>query len=123
MSTGKRRVFDREFKLSAIERLRGGASPAALCQELQISRGRLSQWCSDYRRHGPAGLRKAGRPRKTDARLIKANDFDTARKRIGELERKIGQQQIELDFFRLALRRIGEARRRSDTPGVKASTL
>src|SRR3984893_9324139 len=39
MSTGKRRVFDREFKLSAIEQLHGGASAAALCQELQISRG------------------------------------------------------------------------------------
>jgi transposase len=126
MSTGKRRVFDREFKLSAIEQLHGGASAAALCQELQISRGRLSQWCSDYRRHGPAGLRKAGRPRKTDAKLdrvVKATDFETARERVGELERKIGQQQIELDFFRLALRRIGEARRPSDAPGVKASTL
>ena len=56
-------------------------------------------------------------------RVAKTTDFETARERIGELERKIGQQQIELDFFRLALRRIGEARRPSDAPGVKASTL
>jgi transposase len=125
MFTGKRRVFDREFKVSAVERLIGGESAAALCHELQISCGRLSQWCSHYRRHGPAGLRRAGRPRKTDAKLdrvVKAKDLDTARERNSELERKIGQQQIELDFFRLALRRIGEARRPSDGLGVRAST-
>ena len=42
--------------------------------------------------------------------------------RVGELERKIGQQQVELDFFRQALRHIGEARRPSDGSRVKAST-
>ena len=126
MSTGKRRVFDREFKISAIERVIGGESAAALCDELQISRSRLSLWCSHYRRHGRSGLRKAGRPRKAEAKLdrvVKATDFERARERIGELERKIGRQQIELDFFRLALRRIAEARRPSDGPGAKASTL
>jgi hypothetical protein len=46
----------------------------------------------------------------------------TARKSIGELERKIGQQQVELDFFRQALRRVGEARRPSDGPGGRRST-
>jgi hypothetical protein len=29
---------------------------------------------------------------------------------------------LELDFFRQALRHVGEARRPSDGPGVKAST-
>ena len=126
MSTGKRRVFDREFKLSAIERLISGENAASLCDELKISRSRLSLWCSHYRRHGLSGLRKAGRPYKTDAKLdrvVKATDFEKVRERIGELERKIGQQQIELDFFRLALRRVAEARRPNDGPGVKASTL
>ena len=36
---------------------------------------------------------------------------------------KIGQQQVELDFFRDALRHVGEARRPSAGSGVKASTL
>ena len=126
MSTPKRRVFNREFKLSVVERLMAGESAAALSGELQISSGRLSQWCARYRRHGPEGLRRAGRPRKTDAKLkpvVKAEDFATARQQIGELERKIGQQQVELDFFRQALRHVEEARRPSDGPGVKASTL
>jgi transposase len=125
MSTVKRRVFNREFKVLVIERLMGGESAAALCGELHISRGRLSEWCREYRRHGPEGLRRAGRPSKRDAhlRVVEAKDAATAGQRIGELERKIGQQQVELDFFRQALRHIGEARRRSDAPGVKASTL
>jgi hypothetical protein len=29
---------------------------------------------------------------------------------------------LELDFFRQALRRVGQARRPSDGPGVRAST-
>jgi transposase len=49
-------------------------------------------------------------------------DVATARNRITALERKIGQQQVELDFFRQALRQVGEARQPSDRLGVPAST-
>jgi hypothetical protein len=42
--------------------------------------------------------------------------------RIAELERKIGQQQVDLDFFRQALRQVKGARRPSDGPGVTGST-
>jgi transposase len=125
MSTGKRRVFDGAFKVRVVERLMGGERAAALSEELQISRGRLSEWCGRYRRHGPAGLRRAGRPRQADANLqpvVGAEDLATAYRRIGELERKIGQQQVDLDFFQRALRQVGQARQPSDGPGVKAST-
>jgi hypothetical protein len=36
-----------------------------------------------------------------------------ARRRIAELERKVGQQELELDFFGEALRRIKEDAKRS----------
>jgi hypothetical protein len=49
-------------------------------------------------------------------------DIATARKRIIELERKIGQQQVELDFFQQALRQVGEARQPNDMLGAPAST-
>jgi transposase len=126
MSTGKRRVFDREFKLSVVQRLIAGESPAALCNELQLDPSHLSHWWTRYRRHGPEGLRRTGRPRKDETRIepvVRAEDLGTARKRIGELERKIGQQQVDLDFFRRALRHVRETRRPSDGLGVKASTL
>jgi hypothetical protein len=54
--------------------------------------------------------------------LESGKDLATARRRIEELERKVGQQQVELDFFRQALRQVGEARRPNDGSGVRTST-
>jgi transposase-like protein len=42
---------------------------------------------------------------------LAAHDPAAAARRIAELERKIGQQQLELDFFRAALRHVRELRR------------
>lgn len=131
MSTGKRRIFDPQFKVSVVERLMAGESAAGLCRKLQIRSSQLSRWCAHFRRDGPKGLRRAGRPRKLPgaaeldpvARAMRVKDLAGARKRITELECKVGQQQVELDFFRDALRHVGEARRPSDGSGVQASTL
>jgi hypothetical protein len=40
-----------------------------------------------------------------------------AQRRIAELERKIGQQQLDLDFFRAALRHVREPRRKHGETG------
>lgn len=130
MSTGKRRVFSREFKVSAVKRMLAGEHVASLASELQITRGQLSKWCWHFCRGGPQALRPACRPRKVFgapepdpvAKAMRVQDLATARKRITDLERKIGQQQVELDFFRQALRRVGGSRQSSDGPGVKTST-
>ena len=45
-----------------------------------------------------------------------------AQRRVAELERKIGQQQVELDFFRQALRQVKVARRPSEGLGALRST-
>ena len=50
------------------------------------------------------------------------DELARARDRIAELERKIGQQQVDLDFFKGALRRIEASRRPSDGPGGRASS-
>jgi transposase len=42
---------------------------------------------------------------------LAAYDPAAATRRIMELERKVGQQQLELDFFRAALRHVREPRR------------
>jgi transposase len=122
MSLGKRRVFSREFKLSAVKRLMGGERGRALSRELGVSANQLYKWCMHFRRGGAEALRPACRPRKVPVEFDAARDVVTARKRIGELERKVGQQQLELDFFRQALRQVGGARQPSDGPGVRAST-
>ena len=124
MSKRKRRVFSREFKLSVVERMMAGESAGALSRELGVPSGHFYQWCTHFRRGGPEALRPACRPRKGYGvlDLEASQDLATARKRISELERKVGQQQVELDFFRQALRQVGGARQPSDGPGVVAST-
>lgn len=121
---GKRREFSRDFKLSAVEQVLAGVRVAALAQELQVPSGRIYSWVRHYRQGGVEALRPARRPRKGFGvlELESGKDLATARRRIEDLERKVGQQQVELDFFRQALRQVGEARRPSDGPGVRTST-
>jgi transposase len=124
MSKGKRRVYSREFKLSAVKRALAGESFAALAHELGVRSGDLYRWGRHYRAGGVQALRPACRPRKGFGvlDLEATNDLSAARKRIVDLERKVGQQQVELDFFRRALRQVEGARRPSDGPGERAST-
>src|SRR5437660_3413148 len=111
MSTGKRRVFNREFKLFAVERYIGGESAASICRELQIRPSHLSKWCAHFRRDGPEGLRLAGRPRlaaavelDSAAEAMRAKDVTRPGNQLGELERKAGRNQVNLDFFRRPVR-------------------
>jgi transposase-like protein len=129
MSKGKRRVFSRDFKVSAVERLLAGERAAALSRELRVAPGQLYRWCTHYRGGGPEALRPAHRPYKDlgavevdpSVRAQRVMDLAVARKRIVTLECKIGQQQLELDFFRQALRQVGQAHQPSDGLGVPAS--
>jgi transposase-like protein len=126
----KPRVISRETKLAAVHRMLAGENVSALARELKVLRKDLYKWRASFRSGGPAALRGRGRPRK----LVEAEPPDPtttappegeltrAQRRIAELERKIGQQQVELDFFRQALRQVGGTRRASDGPGAKAST-
>jgi transposase-like protein len=125
------RKFSREFKLEAVRRLLAGETVRALSDELTVLRKDLYAWRKLFRAGGVEALRPLGRPGKGDgvvtakvrkrARDVAAGD-PGAPERIAELERKIGQQQIELDFFRQALRRVKEARRPNAGSGVTGST-
>jgi transposase len=122
MSAGKRRVFSREFKLAAVNRMMGGEGAVALAFELGVSATHLYKWCMHFRRGGAEALRPACRPSRAVAKAMRAVDIATARQRIDDLERKVGQQQLELDFFRQALRQVGGARQPNDGRGAPAST-
>ena len=124
MSKGKRREYSREFKLSAVKRALAGESVAALSRELGIPKAHVYKWCQHYRAGGVEALRPACRPRRGTGVLDLEVDEDLvkARKRIEELERKVGQQQLELDFFRAALRQVEGTRRANAERGVMAST-
>jgi transposase-like protein len=124
----KPRVFSREFKLKVVRRLLAGEKMSVVARDTKVLRKDLYIWRDRYRSGGADALRGCGRPRKGEelSSLEKppegTAEHAAARARIAELERKIGQQQIELDFFRQALRRVGEARQPSTGPGVKRST-
>jgi transposase len=127
MSKAASRIFSREFKLSAVHRMLSGENVSALARELRVLRKDLYKWRDNFRARGPDGLRSRGRPRKGEAaglasaRAPEQDDLARARRRIAELERKIGQQQVELDFFRQALQQVKGKRRPSDGSGATAS--
>jgi transposase len=130
MSRSKNRVFSREFKVAAVCRMLAGENVHALARELKVLRKDLYYWRDRFRRGGPEALRGCGRPRKVvvaaagDPTMPTAQDAQlaAARTRIAELERKVGQQQIDNDFFRAALRQVEGTRRANAKPGVTAST-
>jgi hypothetical protein len=84
-------------------------SIVGLADELGVQRRMLYSWHDHLQSGSAAALRRAGRPSRADAAAIEApaaaadlTDPAEARRRIEELERKVGQQQLELDFFRAA---------------------
>ena len=113
-----------DFKLAAIERMASAVTITGLARELGVPRERLYEWQANYRAEGMSGLRSRGRPAavKKETEATPASTGASAEGRIAALERKIGQQQLELDFFRAALQRVRAARRMTGAPGETAST-
>jgi hypothetical protein len=132
MRKGKARVFSRRYKLAAINRMLAGENVSALARELSLRRKLLYEWRDALRGGGPEALRSPGRPRKTvvasggkpvaSESAAASTELAAARQRIAELERKVGQQQLDLDFFKRALRQVGTSRQPSNRHGVPAST-
>jgi len=124
----KKRVFSREMKIDTVKRMLRGENISALTRELKTSRSVLYRWREEYREEGARAFRrKPGRPPKSGpivekARAEAAGSLAAAQQRVAELERKIGQQQVELDFFRQALRQVGASRAATNERGSKGST-
>ena len=119
--------WTREFKLTAVSRMDEPVSVSALAEELGVRQERLHEWRRKHRSGGADALRPTGRPSKGSlsfeaASAPSSSDATGAGKRIEELERKIGQQQLDLDFFRAALRHVRERRLKSGEPGETPST-
>lgn len=123
----ERRLYSREFKLAALARFETAGDVGELARALGIRRELLYKWRRKYALGGSLALSTAGRPRPvempgTEAGCEGEDDVARARHRIAELERKVGQQQLELDFFRAALRQVKAPRRRSGGRGGPTST-
>jgi transposase len=92
-----RRQFTQEFKLVAVRRLEQGVSIAEVARGLEVSPNVLHRWRRELR-HGPGNAFPGnGKPRWSEGR-------------VAELERKVGQQALEIDFLKGCLQRVEEAR-------------
>ena len=138
LSTNEPSRFSREFKLEALRRMEAGENVSDLARQLGVSRKSIYQWRNRYRLGGSKALRGRGRMTNADlsahgerpaekqpdkkARQTSLEELARAQRQISALERKIGQQQVELDFFQQALRQVRDQRLRSGVPGGTAST-
>jgi transposase len=125
----KPRYFPVEVKLAAVKRVTNGEAVLTVARDIGGNRDSLYKWCRKYQEIGPDGLRAAGRPRKTEALSARArswheapDELTAARRQIAEQQRKIGEQEVDLDFFRRALRQLEEVRRTTTVRGGAAST-
>jgi transposase len=109
----KNRRFPTAYKLKAIKRAEGGEGVLPVARKLGIPRKILHDWIKAWKAHGPEGLNRKPGPKPGPRRLkpLQADDkkrsaLVQANLRIAELERLVGRQQMDLDFFRKALRAL-----------------
>jgi transposase-like protein len=125
MPGDRARVFSQEFKEAVVLRIVAGERVQALAAELHVWPKLLYDWWNKYDRGGVAALRRSGRPPRAAGPVIeptaplperavrqrrrgrpRADRDEDAAKQVAELERKVGEQALEIDFFRRALRHV-----------------
>jgi len=92
-----RRLFTKEFKLAAVRRLEQGVSIGEAARALEVNPNVLHRWRREFRQGTGNAFPGNGKQRWSEGR-------------IAELERKIGQQALEIDFLKGCLQRIEEQR-------------
>src|SRR5579884_3532313 len=92
-----RRKFTKELKQTAVRRLESGQSVAEVARALEVHPSDLHRWRRELREHGEQAFSGAGKKRAEESR-------------VAELERKVGQQAMEIDFLKRALQHVEEQR-------------
>ena len=96
-----RAVYSRDLKIAAMRALDAGSTNAEIARKYQVSPHLLERWRGEWRAKGDLAFPGAGR---RGALLPEVEDS----RRIGELERKIGQLTMENDFLKKALQHFKE---------------
>lgn len=100
-----------EFKIEIAQRMLAGESSAALSRQYRLPRSMMYRWRNAYREHGASGLRKrVGRPLGRSPASLNSGGAaeEKLRRRIAELEQKVGRQAVENDFLRRVFKRVSE---------------
>jgi transposase len=93
-----RQQYSRELKIAAMREIESGKSAAEVARMFQVSPKRLEIWKGEWRAKGELAFPGNGsRPQ---------SNLDA--ERIAQLERKIGQQAMEIEFLKKALRHFRE---------------
>jgi transposase len=93
-----RRKFTQEFKQAAVRRLELGASVAEVARACEVNPNVLHRWRRELREFGGKAFPGPGRSRAEEQRMV-------------ALERKVGQQALEMDFLRGCLQHVEEQRK------------
>jgi transposase len=93
-----RRKFTKEFKEAAVRRLELGASVAEVARACEVNPNVLHRWRRELRALGRKAFLGPGRSRVEE-------------QRVAALERKVGQQALEIDFLRGCLQHVEEQRK------------
>jgi transposase-like protein len=92
-----RRKFTKEFKQTAMSRLGSGQSIAEVARALEVNPSELHRWRRELQEHCGRAFSGVGQKRAEDSR-------------VAELERKVGQQAMEIDFLKRAWQHVEEQR-------------
>ena len=92
-----RRQFTQEFKLAAVRRLEQGISIGEVARGLEVNPNVLHRWRREFRQGPGNAFPGHGKQRWSEGR-------------VAELERKVGQQALEIDFLKGCLQHIEEQR-------------
>jgi len=104
-----RRRFTRERKMAAIQRLDMGASVAEVARAFEVNPNVLQRWRREFERGPGNAFPGEGKRRWEQSRLA-------------QLERKIGQQTVEIDFLKGCLQTLEQQRKLQALTGRPLST-
>lgn len=106
------RKYSPEFRRDVLEKMKTCPNISALSRELGVRRKWLYAWKKSA---------LAGQPEQVPAEAP-APAATALRKRVAELEALTARQSLELDFFKGALQRIEERRRKREQTSAPGST-
>ena len=118
---GRRRV-SREFKIAAVRRVMEGEQVGAVARDLGITFRVLWGWRKRVVEKGEEYLHELGRPKRQGPRSGEPPDEGGQQRRMSELERVVGRQQMEIRFLGKALRQVEERRQQKKNAGGVASS-
>jgi transposase len=112
------RCFSRQFKVAAVRRVIEGEERYKVARDLDLRYEVLWKWKKTVVEKGEDHLYEVGR-RKGQPPPTGNESKD---RRIGELEKLVGRQQLEIRFLGRALRQVEELRQEKNDDGAAASS-